>query len=167
MTPQRRRRLGVALTGIALQCAALAACRQAPVCHFCRMVVPEETRTLVEVDGTRRLACDPRCVLTYERQAARQVRFVESTDFETRRPLDPARAWYVTGSDIAPDASAARLRPSPETTADLHWHRCLPSVLAFATREAAERFQRAHGGRVETLARLREQDVTRTRRPAG
>jgi hypothetical protein len=153
------------------------------------MVVPDETRTVVEVDGARRLACDPRCVLTYERQTGRQARFVEacdprcvltyerqtgrqarfveSTDFDTRRPIDPARAWYVSGSDIAPDASAARMRPSPETTADLHWHRCLPSVLAFATREAAERFHRAHGGQVETLARLREQDAGRARRPAG
>lgn len=136
------------------------------MCHFCQMLVPEETRTVVEVDGARRLACDPRCVLTHERQTGRQVRFVESTDFDTRRPLDPAHAWYVSGSDIAPDASAMRMRPSPETTADLHWHRCLPSVLAFATREAAERFQRAHGGRVETLARLREQDAAGTHRPA-
>jgi hypothetical protein len=166
MTPRRRSRLGLVLAGAAFQCATLAACRQAPVCHFCQMLVPEETRTVVEVDGARRLACDPRCVLTHERQTGRQVRFVESTDFDTRRPLDPAHAWYVSGSDIAPDASAMRMRPSPETTADLHWHRCLPSVLAFATREAAERFQRAHGGRVETLARLREHDAAGTHRPA-
>lgn len=167
MTPRHCHWLRLALAGAALHGAALSACRQAPICHFCQMVVPDETRTVVEVDGARRLACDPRCVLTYERQTGRQARFVESTDFDTRRPIDPARAWYVSGSDIAPDASAARMRPSPETTADLHWHRCLPSVLAFATREAAERFQRAHGGQVETLARLREQDAGRARRPAG
>ena len=42
----------------------------------------------------------------------------------------------------------------PADTAVLHWHRCLPSVLAFHKREDALRFQHAHGGRVMTLAEL-------------
>ena len=76
------------------------------------------------------------------------------TDYDTRAQLDPAHAWYVTGSDVAPDAHTQALRTTPADTAYLHWHRCLPSVLAFHARAAAVRFQHSHGGTLMALADL-------------
>ena len=60
----------------------------------------------------------------------------------------------MTGSDVAPDAHQETLRSTPQDVAERHWHRCLPSVLSFATHDAADRFRTRNGGEGMTLAAL-------------
>jgi hypothetical protein len=133
-------------------------CAREPVrCALCRMIVPAETHTVARVDGRPQTICDPRCALTHQAQTGRPVRLVLVTDFESRRALSPAEAHYVTGSDTAPDAQhddRSHMRTWPAGQASLAWHRCLPSVLAFASRDAAVRYATAHGGRVMLLDAL-------------
>lgn len=124
-------------------------------CDICDVVIPESTRAVVRLeDGSARHVCDPRCALTYQTQTGEAVAPTLVTDYHTGERLDPARAVFVTGSDVAPDAHVEMLRPTPGDVAERHWHRCVPSVLAFSSRDAAERFQRDHGGSVMALADL-------------
>ncbi len=146
---------GVLALGIVLaSVAGLWGCaRRQPVCEFCRMPIPAGTEAQVEVDGRVHQVCDPRCALTHQQQTGEVSRLVRVTDFETGRAIDPARAYYLSGSDTAPDVrSEASRQPMDPIYRD--WHRCLPSVLAFASREAAARYQSVHGGRIETLGEL-------------
>ena len=132
------------------------ACHREPErCAICFMPIPPETRAVVSVDGGKpRVTCDPRCPLTFREQTGRSVGLTLVTDFESGAGLDPSSAFFVTGSDLAPDAHTAAIRATPNDAAYLHWHRCLPSVLAFRTREAAARFQQQHGGTATTLTGL-------------
>jgi len=134
--------------------AAVSACRRAqPLCAFCRMPIPEATAATVVVEGRDVRVCDPRCALTHQEQTGEPTALGTVTDFESGTPLDPARAFYLTGSDTAPDVGQARVS-KPMDPIYREWHRCLPSVLAFGSRAAAVRFEERHGGLVQTLAEL-------------
>lgn len=152
-----RSRVAVALLTLTLAWATLgsAGCESQPErCAICYMPVPHDTRTIVSAEGKRSVACDPRCALTFQQQTGHPVELLQVTDFESGSTLDPGSATFVGGSDTAPDAHTEAVRMTPNDAAYLHWHRCLPSVLAFRTREAAERFQREHGGTVVSPADL-------------
>jgi len=150
-----RSRVCILALGVVLaSAAALSACaRSQPVCEFCHMPIPAQTAARVEVDGHVHRVCDPRCALTHQQQTGEVSTLVRVTDFETGRPLDPARAYYLNGSDTAPDVRQETFR-QPMDPMYREWHRCLPSVLAFGSRAAAARYQSVHGGRIETLGEL-------------
>ncbi len=144
----------VALVAVLGGALVMSGCRRAqPLCAFCHMPIPAQTAARVEVDGRVHQVCDPRCALTHQQQTGEISRLLRVTDFESGRPLDPERAYYLSGSDTAPDVGQETLRP-PMDPVYREWHRCLPSVLAFADRETAVRYQRLHGGRIETLGEL-------------
>jgi hypothetical protein len=136
----------------------VASCAREPVrCVLCHMEVPAQTLTMATIDGKRQVICDPRCALTHRAQAGRAVRLDRVTDLATGAALDPRAAFYVTGSDTAPDAKGADragMRMWPAAQASLQWHRCLPSIVAFSTEDAARAHVRTHGGRVATYASL-------------
>ena len=129
-------------------------CRRAPaVCALCQMAIPAGTAATVVVDGERRQVCDPRCALTHQQQTGAPAALVTATDFETGEPLAPERTFFLTGSEMAPDAGREVL-PGRMEPVYREWHRCLPSVLAFRSRAAAARYQERHGGVVQTLSEL-------------
>jgi len=130
-------------------------CRRAPepACAICEMPIPSRTVTSVEIDGIARQVCDPRCALTHQRQARQAIRLIRVTDFESGEALDPREAFYLTGSATAPDVVREAIRTTQDP-AYLQWHRCLPSVLAFRTQEAATVYQRRHGGEVQRFEAL-------------
>ena len=156
MTPRGIRTLVSAIALVLAMCglAGASACRRAqPLCEFCRMPIPAATAATVVVDGREHQVCDPRCALTHQEQTGEPTALGTVTDFESEAALDPARAFYLTGSDTAPDVGQARVS-KPMDPIYREWHRCLPSVLAFSSRGAAVRFEERHGGRVQTLAEL-------------
>jgi len=154
--------LALALCGLL----AASACRRAPaLCAFCQMPIPAETAARVIVKGEERQVCDPRCALTHQTQTGERATVTVVTDFETGAALEPSQAFYLTGSDTAPDVGPATLR-RPAERMSREWHRCLPSVLAFATKGAAARHQARHGGRVQTLAELGYDAADAADRPA-
>ncbi len=129
--------------------------REEARCAICYMPIPRETRALIRVEGgSPKAVCDARCPLTFQEETGRKVELLQVTDYLTGEQLKAEKAFYVTGSNVAPDAHTEALRTTPADTAYLHWHRCLPSIIAFRTREEALRFQRAHGGRVMALPEL-------------
>lgn len=157
MFPGRGRSVVPALMLVVLGVAAGAsACRHEPGrCAICYMVIPIETAAAVRTDdGVVRKVCDPRCALTFQEQTSRGVALVSVTDYESRRVVEPRGMVFVTGSDTALDAHSGAVRTPDGDAMYLHWHRCLPSVIAFSSRDSAARFQQQHGGRVVTFAEL-------------
>lgn len=148
--------VSVLMIAVALAFVAGPGCQQEEArCTICYMPIPAETRVVIRVNGGPPLvACDARCPLTFQHETGKKVELTQVTDYATGERFDPKDAVYVTGSDVAPDAHTEALRTTPADTAYLHWHRCLPSVLAFHKQEDALRFQQAHGGTVMTLADL-------------
>lgn len=122
------------------------------VCSFCTIKMPHESKTIVLVEGESnpRRACSITCALTYQRTTEKKVRFLWVTDFLSGKTLDPKKAIYVVGSDINPCEEHLKSTVLSELRIPLYldWSRYTPTVLAFAKREDAEKFQKEHGGRV-------------------
>jgi nitrous oxide reductase accessory protein NosL len=80
---------------------------------------------------------------------------LEVRDFDTAGLLDATKAFFVEGSDVSP-CTAKRSSPTDERGCCMKtlYDRCLPSLLAFGTRQAAEGFTQRHGGKVKTLAEI-------------
>jgi hypothetical protein len=133
----------------AILAAGLAACSARPdLCWVCqREITPNVRVTLFLQDGRRVHACCPRCALHYGSESGPGVRRIEVSDYASNRTIDLRQAYIVEGSDEAPC-----LRHHPPVTdgsgAPLHvcYDRCMPSLIAFASREAAAAFQAEHGG---------------------
>lgn len=101
-------------------------------------------------------ACCLSCALSYGRQTSKPVTILSVTNHETGKPLQPDTATFVVGSDVSPCThDAQQLRLEGEAL-PVHWDRCLPSILAFPSAEAAETFRAQHGGRVRSLVELVE-----------
>lgn len=127
--------------------------RAAGHCAFC--LRPVHVRTVAERDGKRQEACCPACVLALRAQTHANVRIISVADYDTHRDLAPDQAAYVVGSDVHTCAGQPAVkvdeskRPLP-----LHYDRCEPSILAFASRERATAFVKEHGGNIATLRDL-------------
>ncbi len=121
-------------------------------CSFCIIKMPHKSKAVVLVEGesTPRRACSITCALTHQRTMGKKVRFLRVSDFLSGKTLDPQKAFYVEGSDVNPCKEHAKSPVFSEfrTPLYLDWSRYEPTVLAFATREDAEKFQKEHGGRV-------------------
>jgi nitrous oxide reductase accessory protein NosL len=114
--------------------------------------MPHESKTIVLVEGkpTPQRACSITCALSYQRTTGKKVRFLQVTDLFSGKTLDPQKAFYVIGSDVNPceEHSKNTFLSEFRTPLYLDWSRYTPTVLAFATREDAERFRKEHGGRI-------------------
>jgi hypothetical protein len=94
------------------------------------------------------------CALSYQRQSGKRVRIVSVTEHGTHEMLDPARAVFVVGSDESPCQHDMMHFDEERNVDEIRWDRCLPSILAFASRDRAAAFQVEHGGTLRTLSEL-------------
>jgi hypothetical protein len=117
-------------------------------------MVHERTRTVGEFEGKREVFCCPACALTAHRQSGHAVRVLRFTDFETGAPLDPQRAVLVRDSDQNLCMHAHPMIDQEKQAQSTHFDRCSPSILAFASEQAAAKFAAAHGGHVESFQTL-------------
>jgi hypothetical protein len=121
---------------------------QAQTCQVCDRPIHIHARTVGLVGDRRELFCCPACALTTHGQTGKAVRVVELTDYETHAALSPDRAYLLRGSDVNPCAqSDGPVGPDKQPTV-VHFDRCSPSLLAFATRQSAAGFAKEHGGEV-------------------
>jgi alpha-D-ribose 1-methylphosphonate 5-triphosphate synthase subunit PhnG len=79
-----------------------------------------------------------------------------AADFATGKHLDAGQATYVEGSDVSHCAVKEIRRDGYGCCYVKGFDRCQPSLVAFADRAAAERFQQEHGGRIVPFAKLIE-----------
>jgi hypothetical protein len=152
-------KLTVALLALALVAAAGAgwwrfARNTAEQCQACRREVHIPSRTVGYLDGKRAVFCCPVCALTETKQSGKQVRITTLTDFDTGASLDPAKAVLVRDSEVNPCKDSKGHMSHDKQPLHVHFDRCAPSVLAFATRESALAFARRHGGQLTRFADL-------------
>ncbi len=126
-----------------------------PICHR-----HEHMESLVKfrAEGERVTdACCLSCALNYGRQTSKAVTIISVTDHENGKPLDPDKATFVVGSDASPCTHAMEQLRTVEEAIPVRWDRCLPSILAFASRAAADAFRAQHGGALRGIEELKQQ----------
>lgn len=127
-------------------------------CPVCLRHEHKESMVRFQAEGERvTQACCLSCALTYGRQARKPVTIVSVTDHASGASLVPAKATFVVGSDVSPCTHTMMHMGAEKEAYPVHWDRCLPSILAFATPEAAQAFRAVHGGRVRSLDDLLHQ----------
>lgn len=109
-----------------------------PSCHLCGMPVPGRTSFTVQVEsGELFHACCPHCgFLMMPQIEPRSVVSALTRDFLYGRTMNVAQAFYVLDSGVSLC--------------------CVPSLLCFASRDDAVRFQKGFGGTVMTCSEARE-----------
>lgn len=106
-------------------------------------------------NGKKVETCCPRCGLHYIETHGITPKSIQATDVITGKRVDAANAVYVEGSDVSHCAANEARRDAYGCCFFKGYDRCEPSVIAFDSNEAAERFQTQHGGRVLTFQELK------------
>lgn len=130
-----------------------------PICDVCYR--PLHTATYYEItfeSGETQKTCCPRCGLRFQK-GRNDIVSVETADFDSGKRLDAENAFFVENSDVHLCCGEQLVEKDRSGTQyELAWDRCLPSLVAFTTKEAAEAFLREHGGRVRTYAELQKEE---------
>lgn len=118
------------------------------LCNVCRRQIhPGHEYVLRLAGGRTEKACCPRCGMHSQVLNPAEVESAWASDFKSGRLIRAEDAFYVEGSDVMACCTASPLR-EPGTTYELHWDRCLPSLIAFHSEAEAKAFQRRHGGEI-------------------
>lgn len=122
---------------------------QMEVCQACGRAIHANIRTVAFLGDRREVFCCPTCALSAGTQTHQSVRFEQLADYETGRPLRPADAFAVEGSDLIPCVRSHQMLNRDGQPVPMDFDRCSPSIITFASRTSAERFATEHGGRVD------------------
>ncbi len=94
-------------------------------------------------------ACCPRCGMHEQVDRPGLVKRAWATDLDSRELIPAEVAYCVEGSDTGYCTMGEMpVQREPQGVSVLTHDRCLPALLAFRTRSAAEAFQARHSGRV-------------------
>ena len=143
------------LTSLALSCSRGA--------HKCQVCDRDECRGVVfrvTVAGERAVeTCCPRCGLHYLKSQNKKATMIEATDFSGGQKINAAKAVYVSGSDVSPCANLEARRDAFGCCAVKGFDRCMPSLIAFATRADAQSFQKQYGGDLQSWEQVSRADT--------
>ena len=123
-------------------------------CYHSWLEIQPGVLTVGEVEGKAERFCCPACALTTARQTGKPVRVLRLTDFTTHQPLEPKTAFLVRGSDVQLCSHPHPMIVEDKQAVPIHFDRCLPSIVAFGSRDTAEAFRREHGGELLQMADL-------------
>ncbi|MFI5365839.1 MAG: hypothetical protein ACHQ4J_09455 [Candidatus Binatia bacterium] len=127
----------------------------AGVCPICLRHEHKESMVRFQAQGEAPSdACCLSCALTYGRQTHKPVTILKVTDHGSGAPIDPKEAVFVVGSNVSPCTHSTVERGPEKESYNVQWDRCLPSILAFSSAEAADAFRTQHGGHLRTLDEL-------------
>lgn len=131
----------------------------APVCEACHRAIHGETYYRVFVEGGEvEHVCCPRCGLRFQ-DGRTDVTGADASDYNTQERIPVEEAIFVEDSDVVMCRHDNRVEKDLSGGQyALTWDRCLPSLVAFSTREDAETFQRESGGELKTYAELLEEE---------
>ncbi len=123
-------------------------------CDVCMRPLHERSKATGLVEGRKLTFCCPACALTADRQMKGGVKILQLTDYAADIPLKPEDAFIVTGSDMNHCVHPRVLFDREKQPSSMDFDRCSPSMIAFASREDAEAFARAHGGAIAPFAEI-------------
>jgi nitrous oxide reductase accessory protein NosL len=98
--------------------------------------------------------CCPRCGLHYLASTKQQAKALQATDIVSGRRVDARKAVYVEGSDVSHCAPLEVRRDAFGCCYYKGFDRCSPSLIAFASEESAQAFQKQHGGKIVAFEKL-------------
>jgi copper chaperone NosL len=101
-------------------------------CRLCGMWIDQHMHTrhvLTTKEGAQINFCSFACAVRYLKNHAAEEKLLQVADYLTTQLTDAKSAFYLVGSDAPPVMS-------------------YESIIAFASREEAENFQKVHGGRI-------------------
>ena len=102
-------------------------------------------------------ACCPRCGMHFQLEHPGAAKTVWATDVNTGRFITAETAVYVEGGDVAYcTLHSTPVERQSQGVAVRDFDRCLPSLVAFSTRQEAETYQKQHGGEVLEYAQAVE-----------
>ena len=128
-------------------------------CEVCHRAVQEATAYEIHLeDGTSEKACCPRCGLRFQKGRA-DVASAEVTDFDTGNRFDASEALFVEGSSVNLCHSKMLEEDRSGVQYQLTWDRCMPSLVAFKSRESAESFRRDYGGVIKTYEEILKEEL--------
>jgi hypothetical protein len=117
-------------------------------CYACKRPIHAHSKTVAVANGRARLFCCPACALSHHEQVGKPIQVTQLTSFLNGEALAPGDAYVVKGSNVNMCERTQELIDEHNTTADLRYDRCAPSLIAFAQRGEALEFAREHGGDV-------------------
>lgn len=124
------------------------------VCSICHRAMHEQTAFRIQLrDRSTKEVCCPRCGLHFMKERD-DVAAAEAKDFHTGERLSARNAFYVEGSSVHPCCGDMAEMDRSGVRYDLAWDRCLPSLIAFNSREAAEAFRKQKGGVIKLYEEL-------------
>jgi hypothetical protein len=149
-----------AIVGVSLLAYRWEAPERPALCQVCGRVIPQETAFRLDTAKGTMDACCPGCAMHYMLHHPGTVRNALATDFTSGRTIPAAMAFYDEGGDVQYcTLHQPPVERGPRGVSQRVYDRCLPVLVAFATRHEAEAYRRQHGGRVvtydEALASLR------------
>ncbi|HVN78601.1 MAG TPA: hypothetical protein VMW38_06355 [Terriglobia bacterium] len=118
-----------------------------PVCSVCkRPLHPAQTYVVNSSDGKSYPSCCPRCGLRFAIESKGKA--TEATDFGSGKRIDAESAYYIEGSDVMECCGSSTMRADSGLLCEMHYDRCMPSLVTFEDKQKAEDFQSHHGGRM-------------------
>jgi len=122
-----------------------------PVCSICKRPLHQaQVFIVVSQNGRERCACCPRCGLRFMIESGAKPS--QATDFSTGGLIAAQMAYYLEGSDIMQCCSTTTLRSDSGMICEMHYDRCMPSLVTFVRADDTSDYQQKHGGRVIDLA---------------
>jgi hypothetical protein len=141
----------LAIVGVALLAYHWEAPRGPALCQVCGRTIPRQTAYRMETVHGNVEACCPRCALHDMVDHPGTVRRAWATDFDSRRRIPAETAYYDEGGDVQYCTHGHEaMERGPQGVRERVYDRCLPTLVAFSTRDAAEAYRQQHGGRVLT-----------------
>jgi hypothetical protein len=143
----------LAVVGVAFLAYRWEAPLQPALCQVCSRPIPQQTAYRMETARGVIHACCPRCAMHAMIDHPGTVRRAWATDFDSRRLIPAETAYYDEGGDAQYcTVGHEPVERGPEGVRVRVYDRCLPTLVAFATRDEAETYRQQHGGRVLTYA---------------
>jgi nitrous oxide reductase accessory protein NosL len=108
-------------------------------CEICGMGIMKggKGNFVIELkDGSTRITDSPDCGILLRGNLADNVKAIKATDYDKKELINADSAYYVKGADITTKKDRLEKGLMPN------------SMVAFSTKEAAEAFQKEHGGSV-------------------
>jgi hypothetical protein len=132
-------------------------------CEICGRMISKQVEFRIETSHGTIYACCPGCAMHHILNHPGEARKELATDFKSGRLIPARSAYYDLGGDVQyctrRDPAIQRV---PGQGVEMRvYDRCLPVLVAFASKNEAEAYRQQHGGRVVTfdqaLAEVRTQ----------
>ena len=131
---------------------------QPDVCEICQRHIHEHSRAVLLLGKARVAVCCVRCGITHNVQVGKPGELAEVTEFLSDKPIKPASAFYVEGSQVSLcDSHEAMMFDQTKLPYNRVFDRCEPSTYAFTKREDAQAFLSKNGGKLLTWEELRKE----------